>query len=111
MKKLSINIILFALAATIVACSFVEINPQAKNIIVAPTMNTLSRCKFLGNITVSLWSSAETFQSKETVENQLNTLARNEAAKMGGDVVTPDSKIKDGQRTYRVYNCSSQYKD
>ncbi len=99
---------MFISVATLTACaSFVSLNSQAKDVIVSPSPEALSRCKFIGNTTVSLWSKADTFQSDNTTETQLNTLARNEAAKMNGNAVTSNSKIKDGQRTYRVYNCSA----
>lgn len=105
MKNLRINTILFGLTITLASCSFVSLSPQAQDIIVVPDSTTLSKCKFLGDTNVSLWSKATTFQSQETVEKQLDILARNEAAKMNGNFVTPDSKINDGQRAYRVYNC------
>ena len=110
MKKWYIRTILLAPMVTLVACaSFVSLNPQAKDVIVSPNSEALSRCKFIGNTTVSLWSKAETFQSPETTETQLDTLARNEATKMNGNAVAPDSKIKDGQRTYRVYTCAKTH--
>jgi hypothetical protein len=38
----------------------------------------------LGNTNVSIWAKADTFQSQKSAESQLDTLARNEAATMGG---------------------------
>lgn len=87
------------------ACSFVSLDPQAGDVVVAENTNALNTCRFLGNTNVSLWSKAETFQSQKTVESQLNTLARNEAATMGGNTVAPHSEINNGQRTYSVYKC------
>ena len=101
--------ILFVGATLVLAsCSFVSLNPDAKGVTVASDAKALSLCKFIGDTTVSLWSKADTFQSENTVDNQLDTLAKNEAYKMGGNAVTPDSKIVDGQRTYRVYNCAQK---
>ncbi len=106
-KNITINTILLAIAATLTACSFVTLNPAAQNVTVAPNANQLTNCKFVGKTNVSLWSKAETFQSQKTSESQLDTLARNEAATMGGNFVAPESAINNGQRTYRVYNCQA----
>ena len=105
LKKNVINIGLGAFVVTFAACSFVSLNPQAENTTVLPKGSSYANCKFLGNTNVSIWSKATTFQSQEKAESQLDTLARNEAASMGGNTVTPTSDIVNGQRTYGVYNC------
>lgn len=106
MKNLKMNIILLGITASLTACSFVSLDPQAKDIMVSTDTNKLSNCKFIGNTNVSLWSKAETFQSQKTTESQLNTLARNQAATMGGNTVITESATNDAvQKTYRVYNC------
>lgn len=109
MKTTKYTILALALlAAGLTACSFVTLNPQAKNVTVIPNSNSFSNCKFIGNTNVSLWSKADTFQSSEKIESQLDTLARNEAAGMGGNTVTPNSPINNNQRAYSVYNCPVQ---
>jgi hypothetical protein len=105
MKNLKINLLLVSFACGLIACSFVSLTPEAKNIAVTTPSNALKNCKFLGNTNVSLWSKAETFQSQKTVESQLDTLARNQAATMGGNTVVASSAIDNGQRAYAVYNC------
>jgi hypothetical protein len=107
MKKWFSNTALFIPMIALVACAFVSLDPQASDVAVSPNAEALSRCKFLGNTTVSLWSKAGKIQSQETMETQLDTLARNQAVKMKGNAVAPDSEIDDGQRIYRVYNCSA----
>lgn len=104
MKKLIFFIPVFAL----ISCSFVKLDPQANAVNVSTNLNSLNKCKFLGNTTVSIWSKANDLQSQETVDDQLDTLARNEAAKMHGDTVISDSKINAGQKIYRVYNCTTK---
>lgn len=108
MKNFKLGTVSLFIAVTISACSFVTLNPDAKNVTVLPSTNSFTNCKFLGNTNVSLWSKAETFQSQDKVESQLDTLARNEAASMNGNTVTPNSKINNGQRAYSVYNCPTQ---
>ena len=105
MKKMLINTLLLGSLMSISACSFVSLNSDAENITVSTNSSTLTNCKFLGNTNVSLWSKADTFQSNEKVEDQLNTLARNQAAALNGNTVIAKSAISNGQRTYAVYNC------
>ena len=98
---------LFLFVITLASCSFVSLDPMAENVIVSPDAASLKSCKFLGNTTVSLWSKASTFQSDTTVNTQLDTLARNQAAAMGGNTVVSYSKINNGEETYSVYKCVS----
>ena len=39
------------------------------------------------------------------VAAELETLARNEAATMGGNAVVAASTVKDGRQTFGVYHC------
>lgn len=106
MKKVILNMsLLSVLTVGLVACSFVKLNPQAQAVTVIPSNTLLNNCKYLGGTNASLWSKAETFQSQAKMESQLDTLARNEAATMGGNTVVPTSAINDGQRAYSVYSC------
>ena len=40
------------------------------------------------------------------VKTELETLARNEAIKLKGDTVVPVTEIKDGEQTFKVYQCN-----
>lgn len=39
------------------------------------------------------------------VKSELENLARNEAAEMGGDTIVPTSDVKNGTQTYAIYRC------
>ena len=41
-----------------------------------------------------------------TIQNELESLARNEAALMGGDAIVPASAIERGRQTFDVYLCA-----
>ena len=105
MKKSIINTILFVPIIALVSCAFVSLDPQAQGVTVSSDKESVNKCKFLGSITVSVWAKAEDFQSQETMTNQLDILARNQAAQIHGNVVFPDSVINNGQRSYKVYDC------
>jgi hypothetical protein len=42
-----------------------------------------------------------------TMQRELSQIARNGAAKLGGDTVVPLTVIKEGVQTFLVYNCNS----
>lgn len=102
------NFLLISLITGISACSFVKLDPQAQSVGLAQDKNSVGKCQFIGDTNVSVWSKADTFQSQSSVDDQLHTLARNQAATMGGNMVLPKSPITDGQRTYGVYKCPTE---
>jgi hypothetical protein len=44
-------------------------------------------------------------RSPGTVREELEGLARNEAARLGGDRIVALGPVNDGARTYAVYDC------
>lgn len=106
MKNLKSNLAVVCSFILLASCSFVKLNPQATNTQVVSDVGALSDCKYLGDTNASIWSKAGTFQSDKSVESQLDTLARNDAATMNGNTVVPKSDIVEGKRTYGVYECS-----
>ena len=88
------------------ACSFVDVQPGAENIILA---NDESSCDRIGTTTVSVKHEVGFYtRDKETVADELQTLAQNSAFKMGGNAIWPDSDIEGGERSYIVYRCRNR---
>lgn len=97
------------LGVTLTACSFVSLDPEARDVVVQNNLNSVKQCKYLGDTNVNLWSHADTFQSQNTVDNQFDTLARNQAVSMGGNaVVAKNDTNGNTQRVYNVYQCPSK---
>jgi hypothetical protein len=44
-------------------------------------------------------------RSNRAQKAELEKLAKNEAAKMGGNAVVADTEIVDGRQTYVIYKC------
>ena len=44
-------------------------------------------------------------RSSERQQNELFTLARNEAGDMGGNVIVATNEVTDGQQRFDVYQC------
>jgi hypothetical protein len=68
-----------------------------------------ARCEKLGS-TRSLTKSdiASIDRNRKKVAGELETLARNAAAAMGGDAIAAESEVSDrGEQTFGIYRCGS----
>ncbi len=87
------------------ACSWVELTPEGEKVTVAKAEH-ITNCKFTGTTTVSVRSTAVGDRDMAKIKTELETLARNEASKLKGDTVVPVTEIKDGEQTFKVYQCN-----
>lgn len=87
------------------ACSWVELTPQGQRVDVM-TQQQAADCKRLGQTTAEVLDKVGFVdRSEEKQEEELLTLARNEAAAMGGDAIVPATEITDGRQRFTVYRC------
>lgn len=103
MKKF---LMLSTLLASIASCSnWVQVTSAGQNVRVA-TANEVSNCSRIGRTrTNTLGKIVGIERGAEKLQEELQSLARNEAGDMGGNVVVPESLIDDGQQTFGVYSC------
>jgi len=95
------------LIVTLVAsgCSLVKLSPQADRVRLM-TAKSASHCKVLGTTTVSVLNEIFFFdRNPKSMLEELEILARNSAAKMGGDTASPDADPVEGEQSYTVYRC------
>ncbi|MDH3325479.1 MAG: DUF4156 domain-containing protein [Gammaproteobacteria bacterium] len=98
-------ILLFGLQLT--GCSWVKLTSAGKNVYISNAA-AIASCKKLGSTTVALQGAMPGIKPKQkTVEKELGTLARNSGASMGGNTIVPTSEIKNGEKSFDVYNCAS----
>jgi hypothetical protein len=96
-----------ALLASLGACTWVKPTEAGKQVVVAQDFNVTS-CRKLGTTTTTVKDKVGVFgRNVEKVEKELNMLAQDEAAGMGGDTIVPKGDVKDGSRAYDVYRCKS----
>ena len=94
-----------ALIASLSACTWVKPTPEGEQVRVA-TAGEVEGCERKGEVTASLKSRVGGYERKPgKVAGELETLARNEAATMGGNTVVGESTVKDGSKKFGVYNC------
>ncbi|CAI8953631.1 DUF4156 domain-containing protein [Methylocaldum szegediense] len=86
-------------------CTWVELTPGGEKVREL-TPPEVGRCKHLGRVTSNTAATVGIFaRSKETVQKEVNRLARNNAADMGGDTIVPAGPLIDGEQTFNVYRC------
>lgn len=98
--------IAIALCSLLISCgSYIKTSDQGEKVRHL-NQGEVSSCKHLGKTTVSVLDKVAFIERKETsVEENLQTLARNSAAEMHGDTIVTASLVKDGKQTYDIYKC------
>jgi len=88
------------------ACTWVELTPQGEQVQVA-TMEAVAGCKSVGKTTVSTLAKLGGLNRyQESMQDELNRLARNSAVQLGGDTVVPITEIEEGKQVFAVYRCA-----
>ena len=100
-----IILILIFMSFAITACTWVKLTPEGEKVRVL-SKDEVTSCRKLGKINTSLKDQiAGLDRSREKVQTEMETLARNSAPDMGGDTVVPVSEIENGKQVFEVYKC------
>ncbi len=94
-----------AIALMISGCTWVQLTSEGEGVRLAGA-RLVTNCERIGRATARTLGEIVTVErggGKQQAE--LLTLARNEAGRMGGDTIVPESLISDGQQEFGVYNC------
>jgi hypothetical protein len=100
--------VLGSLIALLPACTWVKIEPEAKAIRVVDAGADLSGCgAMLSEITVSVRDRVG-FVDRNAIKvrDELETLARNQAAGGQGDTLKPLSEPLNGEQTFGTWRCT-----
>lgn len=91
------------------ACAWVELERGESVRVGTPAQ--VERCEKLGASHGKTAVNIGPFSRRQAkIEQELEFLARNEAAEMGGDTVVPQGPASaEGRRSYDVYRCSGDY--
>ncbi len=103
--KLSTRYTTAVLLATLAGCSWVDVKPQGEKVRVL-TPQEITHCRFLGHVTSNTAATVLVFvRGRAKVQEEVNTLARNEAGGMGADSIVPKGPLIEGEQTFDVYRC------
>lgn len=100
------NLFLLIPALLLGGCaSTIKLNEQGEKVRVLDP-NEVSSCRELGKSNASVtWVIMGVARPEEAVGKELRIIARNSAARMGGDTIVPLTVIDKGQQTFVVYKC------
>ena len=105
MRQIKIAIALATLVALLHACTWVKTTPDGAKVRVAQA-SEVGNCASKGEVTASLKSRVGAFERKPgKVAGELEALARNEAATMGGDTIVAKSLVNEGRQSFDVFSC------
>lgn len=103
--KFSHRLFLAIAIASLQACTWVKPTEGGEKVVVS-TGQGITSCQRKGAVESALKSRVAGVERNATkVAGELETLARNEAARMGGDTIVAESTIRDGKQTFGVYRC------
>lgn len=92
------------------ACTWVSLTPEGEQVRLG-TPESVTECQRVGKTTVSTLSRvAGLNRYDESMQDELNKLARNSAVELNGDTVVPVTEIENGQQVFAVYRCLSTEK-
>ncbi len=94
------------------ACSWgITLDDAAKNVRTAWS-GDVSACRDLGKVTVSVMDRVGPVDRNDIkVRDELEVLARNEAAKMHADTIKPLAEPADGSQPWGAYQCGNRQID
>jgi hypothetical protein len=94
--------VLVALAA---GCNWAPLSAEGEQVQFA-NQKAVESCREVGKTTARTKDSLWIFpRSEETIREELRSLARNDAALMGGTTVSPLGPAEDGQQRFGIYVC------
>jgi len=93
------------LGAVVNGCTWVKTTPAGGEVRVVPR-DRVADCKRVGELSTYTKAEVAGVERKASkVRQELETLARNEAAEMGADTIVAVSNVVDGRRKFIAYKC------
>jgi hypothetical protein len=87
------------------ACTWVPLTDEGARVQMR-TQEQARACTRMSRVTVSVKDKiAGIGRNEDKVRGELETLARNEAARVGGNAVTAESEPTDGSQVFLIYRC------
>lgn len=110
MKRLLLT--MFAVVP-IAACSWgIKLDSGGEKVRAAWNQDVGPGCKDMGKITVSVLDRLGPINRRDLkVRDELEVMARNEAARMGADTVQPVGDPQDGEQAWRAFHCGPAARD
>ncbi len=99
--------LVFVVAVGLVGCAWVDLTAGGEQIQYA-TQKAVEGCRQVGKTTARTSDKVWIFARGESkIRDELRTLARNDAAAMGGTTVSPLGPVENGEQTFGIYVCTA----
>lgn len=100
------HLLLSALILSVAACTWVPIEPVGKAVRVLPAGPVPSGCQTKGEVVVTVKSKVAFYNRNPLrVQEELETMARNEAPSAGANAVQATALPADGSQRFAAYQC------
>jgi hypothetical protein len=104
MRKLA-RVALLTICLLPAACTWVETTPSGNRVRVAYDGN-VAGCRDAGTVSVSVTNKVAFYQRPDLkVRDELESLARNQAAEIPADTIRPNGEPKDGSQQFEAFVC------
>ena len=97
--------LLFLCVTSAVGCTWVRMSDSGAEVRLI-TKNTAQNCQRIGKTTATTPQKVLLNRKEVKVKAELQTLAQNEAARMGGNAIRADNETNNGKQTFTVFRCS-----
>jgi Domain of unknown function (DUF4156) len=102
-KKISVAV---SIAALVAGCSWVRLNDAGQRVRVAKDASQVAGCTEMAEMTTSVADKiAFVSREKAKVRDEVEALAREQAAEVGADTVLATSEVVDGAQNFKAYRC------
>jgi hypothetical protein len=101
------GLILLAIVLPAVGCTWVPLTVEGQNVRVLDATD-VAGCQKIGTTTAKTADRVVVFaRTDRKVHEELASLARNQAAEMGGDALVATGSPAEGRQSFDVYRCES----
>jgi hypothetical protein len=98
-------IIVAGASAVLSACTFVKLTDGGQNVDVRLNSSVAS-CERISRVSANVVAEVvKVNRGDKKVAAELETMARNDAAVLGGNVIVPETEIAEGSQSFGVYKC------
>lgn len=105
MKRLAATATVIVTALVLSACSPVTLKPGGEAVELLDPAR-VKDCERLGKTRVSVATKILFIKrGDKAIREDLRRLARNSASGMGGDTITEESKVTEGEQVFGVFDC------
>ncbi|HEY0334383.1 MAG TPA: DUF4156 domain-containing protein [Stenotrophomonas sp.] len=97
------------IACLATACTWVPIEPDGKAVRVIPAGQSTAGCEAKGEVVVSVKNKVAFYNRNPLrVQEELETLARNEAPSAGANAVQATGQPADGSQRFNTFRCPAR---